>query len=232
MAFTHRPASQSGAEVSRFSRGEFSGVLGFQRPRRARAPLAIARRDVAFPFCPQGRRPVLSISRLHSRPASASVNASAAASPPPPHDSRSAWFATPSLWGSFIPNSPPVYPGAFGQSTSWDQWPPSTRRAAAAGPSADGFTPLNTGWEGRPGFIHGSITRDLLGVASNSYLVKSPTAWDAMPANELTTRSARHVTLDIQSLRNATSAPAPAARLAGTYVARPQTPRTIALTAP
>jgi hypothetical protein len=74
-----------------------------------------ATRDVAFPFCPQGRRPVLSLSRLHSRPASASVNASPAMSPPPPHDSRSAWFATPSLWGSFIPNSPPVYPGAFGQ---------------------------------------------------------------------------------------------------------------------
>ena len=36
-------------------------------------------------------------------------------SPSPAHDSRSAWFATPSLWGSFIPNSPPVYPGAFGQ---------------------------------------------------------------------------------------------------------------------
>ena len=47
------------------------------------------------------------------RPASASVNASPAMSPPPAHDSRSTWFAAPSLWGSFLPDSPPVYPGAF-----------------------------------------------------------------------------------------------------------------------
>ena len=39
-------------------------------------------------------------------PASASVNASPALSPPPAHDSRSTWFATPSSWGSFLPDSP------------------------------------------------------------------------------------------------------------------------------
>ena len=45
--------------------------------------------DMAFPFCPQGRHPNLSISRLNRRPASASVNASPVASPPPVHGSRS-----------------------------------------------------------------------------------------------------------------------------------------------
>ena len=45
--------------------------------------------------------------------ARASVNASPAMSPAPAHDSRSGWFATPFLWGSFIPDFPPVYPGAF-----------------------------------------------------------------------------------------------------------------------
>jgi len=30
-----------------------------------------------------------------------------------------AWFATPSLWRSFIPNASPVYPGAFGQPFSF-----------------------------------------------------------------------------------------------------------------
>ncbi len=44
--------------------------------------------DIAFPFCPQGRHPNLSISRLHRRPASASVNASPATSPSPAHDSK------------------------------------------------------------------------------------------------------------------------------------------------
>lgn len=59
--------------------------------------------DMAFLFCPQGGRPELSLSRLNSPPASASVNASATRSSPPPHDSRSAWFASPSLSGFFSP---------------------------------------------------------------------------------------------------------------------------------
>jgi HPt (histidine-containing phosphotransfer) domain-containing protein len=33
--------------------------------------------------------------------------------PPPAHDSGSGWVASPFLYGSFIRNSPPVYPGAF-----------------------------------------------------------------------------------------------------------------------
>ncbi len=41
-----------------------------------------------------------------------SVYASNVASRRRPQDSRSRWFATPSLWGSFIPDSLPVYPGA------------------------------------------------------------------------------------------------------------------------
>ena len=43
------------------------------------------------------------------------VNALPAASQPPTHDSGSAWLAKPSLQGSYIPNSLPVDPGAFGQ---------------------------------------------------------------------------------------------------------------------
>jgi hypothetical protein len=39
-------------------------------------------------------------------PTSASVNASPAMSPPPAHDSRSAWFATPSLVGLLHPRLP------------------------------------------------------------------------------------------------------------------------------
>ena len=68
---------------------------------------------VAFRFRALRRRPKRVLSRLNTQPAGASVNASPAVSPPPAHDSRSAWFATLSLWGSFIPDFLPVYPGAF-----------------------------------------------------------------------------------------------------------------------
>jgi hypothetical protein len=99
----------------------------------ATAPGSLAARvsaanDVAFPFCPQGRRPEFGISRLDGRPASASVHASPAMSPPPAQDPRSAWFATPLLLccGALAsPTSLPVYPGAFGQPTPFD---PSTDR--------------------------------------------------------------------------------------------------------
>jgi len=56
-----------------------------------------------------------------ARPVRASVNASPAMSPPPAHDSRSGWFATPFLWGSFLPDSLPVYPGAFALSLKGPQ---------------------------------------------------------------------------------------------------------------
>jgi hypothetical protein len=56
--------------------------------------------------------PIKVISELHGWPAWAPVNASPATSRPPAHDSGSSWFATPCLYGSFIRDSMPVYPGA------------------------------------------------------------------------------------------------------------------------
>ena len=117
-AFPHRPAtSRQAPPRSPGSRaGSFLTCTGSPTAPGSPAACDSATVDMAFPFCPQGRHPNLGISRLNRRPASASVNASPAMSPSPAHDSRSAWFATPSLWGSFIPYSPPVYPGAFGLS--------------------------------------------------------------------------------------------------------------------
>src|SRR6266849_489060 len=56
--------------------------------------------------------PIKVISELNGWPACAPVNASPATSRPPAHDSGSSWFATPCLYGSFIRDSMPVYPGA------------------------------------------------------------------------------------------------------------------------
>jgi hypothetical protein len=55
--------------------------------------------------------PGLRFSKLDSRPVGASVYASPGTSRHPAQDSRSRWFATPFLWGSFIPYCTPVYPG-------------------------------------------------------------------------------------------------------------------------
>src|ERR1700732_1675022 len=52
----------------------------------------------------------LRFSKLNSRPVGASVYASPGTSRHPAQDSRSRWFATPFLWGSFIPDCTPVYP--------------------------------------------------------------------------------------------------------------------------
>jgi len=54
--------------------------------------------------------PDLRFSKLNSRPVDASVYASPGTSRHPAQDSRSRWFATPFLWGSFIPDYTPVYP--------------------------------------------------------------------------------------------------------------------------
>ena len=67
---------------------------------------------VAFRIRALRRRPKRVLSRLHTQPARAPVNASPAASRPPTHDSGSGWIATPFLCGSFIRSFPPVYPGA------------------------------------------------------------------------------------------------------------------------
>ena len=68
---------------------------------------------VAFPLSGQGRHTEVVISELNGWPACTPVNASAGASPPPPHDSGPVWLAGPSPYGSFIRYSMPVYPGAF-----------------------------------------------------------------------------------------------------------------------
>jgi len=48
--------------------------------------------------------PEMRFSKLNSRPVDASVYASPGTSRHPAQDSRSGWFATPFLWGSFIPD--------------------------------------------------------------------------------------------------------------------------------
>lgn len=98
------------------------------RLRRVRRVLAIAHpsvlpsamlNDVGTPFA--------IISQLNTLPACTPVNASLAASRQAMHDSGPGWFATPSLYDSFIHDSTPVYPGAlssllsvhFGESRSF-----------------------------------------------------------------------------------------------------------------
>src|SRR5260370_12799567 len=56
--------------------------------------------------------PGISFSKLDSSPVNASVYTSPGTSRHPAQDSRSRWFATPFLWGSFIPDCTPVYPDA------------------------------------------------------------------------------------------------------------------------
>jgi hypothetical protein len=57
--------------------------------------------------------PVAIISQLNTPPACTPVNASLAALRRTMHDSGPEWFATPSLYDSFIHYSTPVYPGAL-----------------------------------------------------------------------------------------------------------------------
>jgi len=63
--------------------------------------------------------PGMRFSKLDSRPVGASVYASPGTSRHPAQDSRSRWFATPFLWGSFIPDCTPVYPGDCPSLRSW-----------------------------------------------------------------------------------------------------------------
>jgi hypothetical protein len=68
------------------------------------------------------------ISQLNTQPACAPVNASMAALRLATHDSGSGWFATPFLYGSFIHNSTPVYPGALRSLLVWRPVNKLTRR--------------------------------------------------------------------------------------------------------
>jgi len=84
------------------------------RLRGAGPPLAcIAAARMAFPTLQRGRRPGGVISELNGWPVRTPADASPATLPPPVHGLGPRWLATPSVLGSFIPCSMPVYPGAF-----------------------------------------------------------------------------------------------------------------------
>ena len=77
--------------------GSFPACVGSATapgPVQTRAGVCVG---VAFRIRALRRRPKRVLSRLHTQPAGASVNASPAMSPPPAHDSKSGWFATPFL---------------------------------------------------------------------------------------------------------------------------------------
>jgi hypothetical protein len=67
-------------------------------------------RQCGLPVASTRSAPELRFSKLDSRPVDASIYASPGTSRHPAQDSRSRWFATPFLWGSFIPDYTPVYP--------------------------------------------------------------------------------------------------------------------------
>jgi hypothetical protein len=67
-------------------------------------------RQCGLPVASTRSAPEIRFSKLNSRPVDASVYASPGTSRHPAQDSRSRWFATPFLWGSFIPDCTPVYP--------------------------------------------------------------------------------------------------------------------------
>src|SRR4030081_80340 len=69
-------------------------------------------RQCGLPVASTRSAPGIRFSKLDSSPVDASVYASPGASRHPAQESRSRWFATPFLWGSFIPDYTPVYPDA------------------------------------------------------------------------------------------------------------------------
>ena len=97
--------------VSRRAYGSWT-TLGLPRTRD------IVRCNVAFPLGAHSLRHRLRFSKLDSSPVDASVYTSPGTSRHPAQDSRSRWFATPFLWGSFIPDYTPVYPDACAPSPS------------------------------------------------------------------------------------------------------------------
>jgi hypothetical protein len=75
-------------------------------------------RQCGLPVACTRSAPGIRFSKLDSSPVDASVYTSPGASRRPAQDSRSRWFATPFLWGSFIPDCTPVYPDACAPSRS------------------------------------------------------------------------------------------------------------------
>jgi hypothetical protein len=98
-------AGQVGSRACSFSTCswllDYAGPAGNSRYRSRQCGLPVASTRSA---------PELRFSKLNSRPVDASVYASPGTSRHPAQDSRSRWFATPFLWGSFIPDCTPVYP--------------------------------------------------------------------------------------------------------------------------
>ena len=84
--------------------------------------------------------PDLRFSKLNSRPVDASVYASPGTSRHPAQDSRSRWFATPFLWGSFIPDYTPVYPDDCAPSRSRLTSAMCFRSLTEPRPPGSGFT--------------------------------------------------------------------------------------------
>ena len=91
--------------VSRRAHGSWT-TPGLTRNSRLRSP------QCGLPDASTRSAPGMRFSKLDSRPVDASVYASPGTSRHPAQDSRSRWFATPFLWGSFIPDCTPVYPDA------------------------------------------------------------------------------------------------------------------------
>ena len=91
-------------------RVQFLDVLMALRLRRICEELAISSPQCGLPVRSTRSASGLRFSKLNSRPVDASVYASPGTSRHPAQDSRSRWFATPFLWGSFIPDCTPVYP--------------------------------------------------------------------------------------------------------------------------
>ena len=67
-------------------------------------------RQCCLPVGSTRSAPEMRFSKLDSSPVDASVYTSPGPSRRLAQDSRSRWFATPFLWGSFIPDCTPVYP--------------------------------------------------------------------------------------------------------------------------
>ena len=90
-------------------------------------------RQCGLPVACTRSAPGIRFSKLDSSPVDASVYTSPGASRRPAQDLRSRWFATPFLWGSFIPDCTPVYPDACAYLRMAVQWPPGAMVMVASG---------------------------------------------------------------------------------------------------
>ena len=101
------PARSLGSRACSFSTCvrllDYAGPAGVSRYRP---------RQCGLPDRSTRSAPGTQFSKLHSSPVDASVYTSPDPSRHLAQDSRSRWFATPFLWGSFIPDCTPVYPDA------------------------------------------------------------------------------------------------------------------------